>query len=129
MAESGSTIYVVHSYGGEWEDRYDFVEAAFTSFSAAVAFVERDLGAIEKGRAWLTGARQWGRWTVETVKGEDYEYWGPEPEGVEYWEDDEGEDDDTEPTHPFDYVFFPDEFESYEIKRLVLDSGECEQVF
>lgn len=126
MAESGSKIYIVHGFGGEWEDSYDFVEAAFTTLPAAVAHIEHVLGAYEQEPLCFMGSvsRVWRRWKLMTLKGDEYEYWGPWSDDEE---DDEEEDDDFEPSHPFDYVFVPDEFESFEIKSIVLDSGAYEQ--
>lgn len=118
MANSGDEIYVVHKCGGDcWEDAYDFAVAAFTSMSRAVSYIERDCGAYECSRGG--DSRKWRRWSLYVFEGDEYEYWGPMDDDDDL---DDEEDDDFEPTHPFDYVFEPDECVSYEVERFVLDS-------
>ncbi len=121
MAESGSTIYIVHAYGGEWDDYYDCVMCVFTTLRAAVNYIEHELGAIELKNRRGADSREWVRWRVLTFKGDRCPYWGPEPEG------DDEEEEDIEPTYPFDYVIVPDECKYYEIKSITLDSGAYEQ--
>lgn len=124
MANSGDEIYAVHQCGGDcWEDAYDYVLAAFTSMSRAVSYIERDLGAYECSHG---DSREWHRWSLCVFKGDEYEYWGPMDDS-EDGDDLDDEDDDFEPTHPFGYVFEPDECTSFKVERFILDSKMGEQ--
>ncbi len=146
MAESGSTIYLVHEFGGPETDpdeyfdlceHYDLVKAAFTTLAGAVSFIEQDLGAIERT---CGPVRVWRRWHVRVYTREQYCVWPPAVEredgdcgcddfygcrdGVDC---DDEELDEVKPSHPFDYVFSPSVFSSYNIVSMVLDSKQGEQ--
>ncbi len=120
MSDQNATIYVVHAFSCDCDEYYECVMAAYTTLSGAVNYIERIEGAIERP---TRGSREWGRWKVYEWSGDQYPYWGPEPDDDD--EDEEGEV--TEPTYPFDYVFSPYEYEGYNIKRMVLDSGKFEE--
>lgn len=120
MPTSGEEIYLVHAIGCDCDYYFDSVETAYTTLSGAVNYIERVMGAIEQP---TRGSREWRRWKLYKLRGDQCPYWGPLPDDDEMDEDSE----EPEPTYPFDYVFRPYEYDVYNIGRIVLDSDEYEE--